>query len=172
MIAEAVQSSNATRIWNIFFACGELGKRPDRAHGSTAGQRESDAERSGRESRLQGRSKKFVLRSALHYVEPLIETGSSPDSIVPAPLALAHDPYAVLKNRDFLLYLIGRFIASFGQQMLAVAIGWEIYDRTHSYKALGFVGLAQVIPMFLFTLPAGHTADNYDRKKILLWTQV
>jgi len=144
MIADAVPSSNATRIWNSFFACGELGKRPDRAHGSTAGQRESDAERSGRESRLQGRSKKFVLRSALHYVEPLIETGSSPDSIVPAPLALAHDPYAVLRNRDFLLYLIGRFIASLGQQMLTVAVGWELYERTHSALNLGLVGLAQM----------------------------
>jgi MFS family permease len=90
----------------------------------------------------------------------------------PAAAGSAEGPYAVLKNRDFLLYLIGRFIASFGQQMLAVAVGWEIYDRTHSYLNLGYVGLAQVIPMFLFTLPAGHTADNYDRKKILLWTQV
>jgi MFS family permease len=97
---------------------------------------------------------------------------SATHSDKPPAAGIAEGPYAVLKNRDFLLYLIGRFIASFGQQMLAVAIGWEIYDRTHSYKALGFVGLAQVIPMFLFTLPAGHTADNYDRKKILLWTQV
>ncbi len=170
MIADAVPSSNATRIWNSFFACRELGKRPDRAHGSTAGQRESDAECSGRESRLQGRSKKFVLRSALHYVEPLIETGSSPDSIVPAPLALAHDPYAVLRNRDFLLYLIGRFIASLGQQMLTVAVGWELYERTHSALNLGLVGLAQMGPMILFTLPAGHVADNFNRKRIIILT--
>jgi len=78
-----------------------------------------------------------------------------------------HHPYAVLRNRDFLLYLVGRFIASFGQQMLVVAIGWEFYERTHSALALGFVGLTQMIPMFTFTLPAGHIADNYNRKKII-----
>ncbi len=78
------------------------------------------------------------------------------------------NPYAVLRNRDFLLYLIGRFIASFGQQMLTVAIGWELYERTHSALALGFVGLTQMVPMFTFTLPAGHMADNYNRKKIIL----
>lgn len=86
------------------------------------------------------------------------------------PLAEPHDPYAVLRNRDFLLYLIGRFIASFGQQMLTVAVGWELYERTHSPLALGLVGLAQMVPMIFFTLPAGHVADSYNRKRIILWT--
>jgi MFS family permease len=68
--------------------------------------------------------------------------------------------------------MIGRFIASFGQQMLAGAVGWEIYERTGSALDLGYVGLVQMIPMFLFTLPAGHVADNYSRKKVILWMQV
>ncbi len=79
-----------------------------------------------------------------------------------------HDPYAVLRNRDLLLYLIGRFIASIGQQMLTVAVGWEIYERTRSTLALGLVGLTQTLPMVLFTLPAGHVADNFDRKRIII----
>jgi len=100
----------------------------------------------------------------------VIETGSSPDS-VPAPLLGApEDPYAVLRNRDFLFYLIGRFVASLGQQMLTVAVMWELYERTHSPLALGLVGLTQMGPMILFTLPAGHVADNYNRKQIILWT--
>ncbi len=78
-------------------------------------------------------------------------------------------PYEVLRNRNVLLYLIGRFIASLGQQMLTVAVGWELYDRTHSALALGLVGLSNMVPMFLFTLPAGHLADNLNRKHILLW---
>src|SRR6266566_922758 len=77
-------------------------------------------------------------------------------------------PYAVLRNRDFRLYLISRFVASFGQQMLTVAVGWELYERTHSALALGMVGLAQMIPMLLFTLPAGHLADNLNRKRIIV----
>ena len=82
----------------------------------------------------------------------------------------ADDPYAVLRNRDLLLYLTGRFIASLGQQMLTVAVGWELYERTNSTLALGLVGLTQMVPMILFTLPAGHVADNHDRKRIILLT--
>jgi MFS family permease len=98
----------------------------------------------------------------------VIETGSSPDSVAPALLPAGHDPYAVLKNRDFLLYLIGRFIASLGQQMVTLAVGWELYDRTQSPLHLGLVGLTQMAPMILLTLPAGHLADTFDRKKIII----
>src|ERR1051325_11319287 len=82
--------------------------------------------------------------------------------------AKGEDPYAVLRIRDFTLYLIGRLVASFGQQMLTVAVGWEIYERTHSALNLGLVGLTQMVPMVMFILPAGHIADNYDRKRTIL----
>ncbi len=94
--------------------------------------------------------------------------GALPDSVATPPLASAHDPYAVLRNRDLLLYLIGRFIASLGQAMLTVAVLWELYERTHSALNLGLVGLTQMAPMLLFTLPAGHVADNHDRKRIMV----
>jgi MFS family permease len=83
----------------------------------------------------------------------------------------APDPdstYALLRNRDFVLYLIGRFVASFGLQMLTVAVGWELYERTHQALALGLVGLTNMVPMFLLTLPAGHLADNLNRKHIIV----
>lgn len=86
--------------------------------------------------------------------------------------ALSHSiesPYAILADRNYVLYLIGRFIASMGQQMLTVAVGWELYERTHSALALGLVGLTQMLPMFLFTLPAGHFADHHNRKRIMMW---
>jgi MFS family permease len=81
-----------------------------------------------------------------------------------------HDPYAVLRNRDVVLYLVSRFVASLGQQMLTLAVGWELYERTHSSLALGLVGLSQMVPMILFTLPAGHVADNHERKRIIILT--
>src|SRR5947208_6975839 len=95
---------------------------------------------------------------------------AEPQSTREAKASVAADdsPYAVLRNRDFRLFLISRFIASFGQQMLTVAVGWELYERTDSALALGLVGLAQMIPMFFFTLPAGHLADNYNRKRIIV----
>ena len=86
----------------------------------------------------------------------------------PGPAAAGHHPYALLRNRDFCLYLVGRLVATFGGQMFAMALGWEIYDRTGSAMALGLVGLTQMIPMFLFTLPAGHVADNYNRKRVVV----
>jgi hypothetical protein len=73
-------------------------------------------------------------------------------------------------NADFTRYLIGRFVASLGQQMLVVAIDWELYQRTHSALALAFVGLSLMIPMILCTIPAGHFADTFNRKKIILIT--
>src|SRR5438445_13860034 len=88
---------------------------------------------------------------------------------LPAPGTAASDsPYAILRNRNFSLYLMARFIAALGQQMLTVAVGWELYERTHSALALGLVGLTQMVPMVLLTLPAGHAADNHNRKQILL----
>jgi MFS family permease len=86
----------------------------------------------------------------------------------PAPKPGGESPYAVLRYADYLRYLIGRFVASLGQQMLVVAIDWELYQRTHSALALAFVGLSLMIPMILCTIPAGHFADIYNRKKIVL----
>jgi len=86
------------------------------------------------------------------------------------PQPAEESPYAVLRNADFVRYLIGRFVASLGQQMLVVAIDWELYDRTGSALPLAFVGLSQMVPMILCTLPAGHFADTYSRKKIILIT--
>lgn len=88
----------------------------------------------------------------------------------PAPKPAAEGAYAVLRNADFFRYLIGRFVASLGQQMLVVAIDWELYDRTHSALPLAFVGLSQMVPMILCTIPAGHFADTFSRKKIILIT--
>ena len=86
----------------------------------------------------------------------------------PADTQPKHDAYAVLRNRDLRLYLTGRLIAIFGQQMFVMALGWELYERTRSALVLGFVGLTQVIPMILCTLPAGHFADIYNRKNIIV----
>ena len=98
-----------------------------------------------------------------------IVTDSGPSSrLAAASASRPHDPYAVLRNRDLLLYLTGRFVASLGQQMLTVAVGWELYERTNSALALGLVGLTQMLPMLFFTLPAGHVADNHNRKRIIL----
>jgi len=83
-----------------------------------------------------------------------------------------HDPYAALRYRDYRLLLTGRFITTFGNEMLSFAIGWELWLRTHSAFALGMVGLVQVIPVLLLSLPAGHVADQYNRRRIVVITEL
>jgi MFS family permease len=92
---------------------------------------------------------------------------SSSESVDERELQASNRSYAILRNPDLRLYLGGRLIAIIGQQMLATAIGWELFHRTHSLMNLAFVGLTQVLPMYLFTLPAGHVADNYNRKRVI-----
>ncbi len=80
------------------------------------------------------------------------------------------DAYASVRYPDFRRFITGHFLASLGLQMQTVAIGWYLYERTDSALALGGVGLAQVLPIILLTLPAGHLADRFNRKHLLILT--
>ncbi len=89
----------------------------------------------------------------------------------PPPL-FSHDPYAAFRARAYSLFSAGNLLSIIGRQMLAVAVEWEIYARTHSATALGLVGLVIAIPVVGFSLPAGHLADRFSRRKIILVTQI
>ena len=68
----------------------------------------------------------------------------------------------------FAYYMVARCFIVASLEMQSVAVGWQVYDITHRPLDLGLVGLAQFLPgIFLFLL-AGHTADRFDRRKILL----
>ncbi len=82
-----------------------------------------------------------------------------------------HDPYGAFRSRNFSFYAAGNLISVIGRQMLMISLEWEIYARTNSATALGLVGLAIALPVVLLSLPAGHIADRYSRKAILLVTQ-
>jgi len=96
-----------------------------------------------------------------------ISPAASPD-VVPSARAL-------LKERDYLCFWTSRWTGSFAAQIQSVAMGWQMYALarlTHTVQEsaflVGMIGLAAFIPVFLLTLPAGETADRYDRKKVLL----
>ncbi len=82
-----------------------------------------------------------------------------------------HDPYAAFRFRAFSFYTAGNLISVIGRLMLFVAVEWEIYARTHSATALGLVGLVTALPVVVLSLPAGHIADRFPRKRIVLVTQ-
>src|SRR5436190_22978785 len=75
---------------------------------------------------------------------------------------------ALLANRRYVLYLVSRVSLMVAMQMLAVAVGWQVYEITHQALALGFSGLALFLPAFVLSLPGGQVADRFDRRSILL----
>ena len=85
---------------------------------------------------------------------------------------LRPDPLAALRYRDFRLLVVGRFVSALGEQMLSLAIGWELYARTGDAFYLGLVGLVQIIPIFALSLPAGHWADRHDRRAITVGAEL
>src|SRR5712671_6417085 len=86
--------------------------------------------------------------------------------------AFAHAPYAAFRSRAYSFFAAGNLLSIIGRQMLAVAVEWEIYARTHSATALGLVGLVIAVPIVGFSLPAGHLADRFSRKRIILVSQI
>jgi MFS family permease len=50
--------------------------------------------------------------------------------------------------------------------MVGVAVGWQMYDLTRSALALGFVGLAQFLPLLLLFFVVGAVVDTYDRRHV------
>src|SRR5947208_3944919 len=94
---------------------------------------------------------------------------------VPPPVQLerrAHDPYAAFRSGDFSLFTAGNLLSITGRLMLAVAVEWEVYARTHSATALGLVGLVIAVPVVTLSLPAGHLADRFSRKRMILISQI
>lgn len=92
----------------------------------------------------------------------------TPEPEPPAP----RDPYTAWRVSGFRRFLMGNVASAAGRQMTSLAVGWEIYRRTHSPTLLGLVGLASAIPLLLFTIPAGQWADRWPRKRIIIFTQI
>ena len=75
---------------------------------------------------------------------------------------------SVLHHRPFQMFWSARVFASIALQMQSVAVGWQVYEITKRPLDLGLVGLAQFLPGIFLFLVAGHLADRFDRRRILL----
>jgi MFS family permease len=71
-------------------------------------------------------------------------------------------------SRDFRLYQTARLLVILGAEAQSVAVQWQVYQITRSALDLGLTGLALFAPGILFMLAAGHVADRYDRRRIIL----
>src|SRR5262249_48051434 len=72
----------------------------------------------------------------------------------------------LLRDTSFLFFLLSRSLSRFSSQIVAVVIGWQIYDITGSAFHLGMVGLVQFVPTALLVFVAGHAADRFERKRV------
>jgi MFS family permease len=63
-------------------------------------------------------------------------------------------------------FALGRIVSGLGQQIVSVAVGWELYERTGDPWALGLVGVFTLAPSLLLMLPAGNAADRFPRRNL------
>src|SRR6202451_753909 len=71
-------------------------------------------------------------------------------------------------SRDFARYQLARVAVIMGAEAQSVAVAWQVYSITHRAIDLGYTGLALFLPGVLFLLPAGHVADRFDRRRVIL----
>src|SRR5262245_61821169 len=85
---------------------------------------------------------------------------------------LAHsmiDAYAALRHPFVRRFAIGRFAAISGWQMINVAVGWQLYERTGDPWSLGLVGVVELTPVLCLMIAAGHAADRYPRRNVAMF---
>ena len=78
----------------------------------------------------------------------------------------------VLRNRALARLLVGEFVSSIGDWLYLVALLVVIWDATNDAVILGIVGAARIVPYILLSYPAGIVADRYDRRAVLLITDI
>ncbi len=79
---------------------------------------------------------------------------------------------ALLRNPNFLPYLIGNTLSGTGTWFQILAQSILIYDLTGSTFLLGVVGFASYGAVFLLAPLTGRVADRYDRQKVLMVSQL
>ena len=89
-------------------------------------------------------------------------------SPTPSPVGAGRRGMEAFASRDFQRYQLARVAVILGAEAQAVAVAWQVYAITHRAIDLGFTGLALFLPGLLFLLPAGHVADRFDRRQVIL----
>jgi MFS family permease len=83
-----------------------------------------------------------------------------------------HDPYAVWRSREYRLFSLGWLALVIAGQIETIAVGIHVYAKTADPMALGWVGLARALPVILLAIAGGQLADRYNRRIVMLLTQI
>ena len=97
-----------------------------------------------------------------HLTEAILDYESK------ALASTASGAYAAWKHPDFAWFSAGYATALIGGQIQMAAIAWEVYTIHRREMDLGWLGLVQAIPIMLLALPAGHVADRFHRKNVVI----
>ena len=79
---------------------------------------------------------------------------------------VAPGAWALLRNRGFSGLLAYRLLALLSYQIVAVTVGWHVYEITRDALALGLIGLAEVVPYIACALFAGYAVDHLPRRRV------
>jgi MFS family permease len=81
---------------------------------------------------------------------------------------MARDSFAAFRHPGVLRFAFGRLCSAMATNIVSVAVGWQLYERTHSAFALGLTGLVELVPVLLLFLPAGTLADRMPRRTLAI----
>src|SRR5690349_8082449 len=82
--------------------------------------------------------------------------------------AWAIDLSPLKSSRDFRLLFIGQFVSVFGSSISYVVLPWQMYQLTRSNFAVGMLGVAEFVPMFVMAFVGGALADYIDRRRLII----
>jgi len=75
-------------------------------------------------------------------------------------------------SRDYRLLFFGQLVSFFGSMMSFIVIPWQMYQITQSNAMVGYISIAEFVPMFTLALVGGALADFLDKRKILRTTEI
>jgi MFS family permease len=93
------------------------------------------------------------------------------NSIQPDQIPAVDPRFEAFSYPAYRNFWVARFLSAFAIQMLAVAVGWQIYDLTRNPLDLGLIGLSQFAPAVVLVLITGAAADRFGRRNIMLLSE-
>jgi MFS family permease len=79
--------------------------------------------------------------------------------------------FRALHNRNYRFFFIGQLVSLVGTWMQTTALGWLVYEITHSPAQIGLITAVQFVPVLIGSVHGGLLADRFDKRKILIGTQ-
>ena len=75
-------------------------------------------------------------------------------------------------SRDYRLLFFGQLVSFFGSMMTFIVVPWQMYQLTQSSAMVGYIAIAEFVPMFTLAFVGGALADFLDKRKMLRFTEI